>query len=80
MVCSCPLGALALGPLWLCRSRSVTAYVLSGVTQHKLRSRLQMDAACAGLGDIHVRPSCEPRPDVVSAMPGATKQESMGLA
>ena len=59
--------------------RSAAACVLSGVTQHKLQSDLQMAATCAGLGSIQVRPSCEPRLAAASVRPGDAQGEVWGL-
>ena len=51
--------------------RSSADYVLSRVTQHNLQRNLQKAVTCAGLGVVHMRPSCELRPAAASARPGA---------
>ena len=71
MVCSCPVHVQDLGPHERSRARSATACVLSGVTQHKLQSALQMAATCAGLGGAQKRPSCEPKLVAASSRLGA---------
>ena len=47
MVCSCPLGALALRSPGL---RSATTCLLPKATLHELQSNLQYADTCAGLG------------------------------
>ena len=47
-------------------------HVLSGVTQSKLQSDLQMAATCAGLGGAQEKPNCKPRPAAASGGPGVT--------
>ena len=48
MVCGCTQGTQVLGLPGRCMPRSVTACVLSRITQHKLQSDVQMAATCAG--------------------------------
>ena len=44
-----------------------TSSVLSGATQDKLQSDLQVVAACAGSAVAQMRPSYDPRPAAASA-------------
>ena len=60
-------------------SKVIYACVVSGVTQHKLQSNLQMAATCAGPGDGQARSSCAPRLAAAGVGPGATLWEVWDL-
>ena len=72
MVCSCPLGAKALGfPGWY-RPSSTPTCVLPGATLYELQSNLQMASTCARLGDSQVKPNSESSLVAAIAGPAAT--------
>ena len=71
VVCSCPLGVQALGFPWVVQAKVSSHLCFAQGHPAWIRKQSEMAATYAGLGDFHVKPSCESRLAAGTAGSGA---------